>query len=400
MIPLIIEYKVLLKNGTISDGVFRGSKKEFQNMIAKQNLTVVSILEKKPKIDNSKFNNNDFTQLIEELYYLTQSGMSIDNSIKMLIESTKKNVVKKILENVIKLLNNGSQLSLALQESFKKENIQVDELSFNFISTSEEIGDLSTGLKQLFDYLSFQQKVRKDVKQALSYPIFLFGMSIVVTLLIFFLIIPKFSTIFSPEEFEKLPSLSYYVLSLGKYVNANAMEIFFVISILIFLLIYFFKKSNISLMNLLYKIPYLSELIISLQLSIVYSALSSMLTGGLELDRALKHLAKMNLIPDIKNLLVSALVEIKKGEKLSSVFSISRIIPSSDIALLHVGENSASLNKIFSSLSKRHSENFDSKVKKILGLLEPAVIVLLGVFIAIIVVSIMMAVMSLTDIAG
>ena len=94
------------------------------------------------------------------------------------------------------------------------------------------------------------------------------------------------------------------------------------------------------------------------------------------------------------------MLEIKRGQKLSDVFAVSSIIPASDIALLNVGESSASLDKVFKSLSNRHSDAFSSNVKKLLSVLEPAVIVGLGVFIAVIVVAIMMAVMSMTDIAG
>jgi general secretion pathway protein F len=68
--------------------------------------------------------------------------------------------------------------------------------------------------------------------------------------------------------------------------------------------------------------------------------------------------------------------------------------------LLNVGESSASLDAIFKSLSVRHSESFSTNVKKLLSILEPAVIVGLGIFIALIVVAIMMAVMSMTDIVG
>jgi len=109
---------------------------------------------------------------------------------------------------------------------------------------------------------------------------------------------------------------------------------------------------------------------------------------------------KIQLLPELNDLIKNTLFELKRGQKLSTIFSISKIIPSSDIALLHVGESSASLDDIFKSLSIRHSDAFSKNVKKFLSLLEPAVIVGLGVFIAIIVVSIMMAVMSITDIVG
>ncbi len=150
----------------------------------------------------------------------------------------------------------------------------------------------------------------------------------------------------------------------------------------------------------MYNTPKVSQIIVDLQLTIVYNAMSTMLSGGLELDKALKQMQKIELLPEIQDLLKNTLFELKRGQKLSTVFAISKVIPPSDIALLTVGENSATLPDVFKSLAKRHSDAFSANVKKFLSLLEPAVIVALGVFIAVIVIAIMMAVMSMTDIAG
>jgi type II secretory pathway component PulF len=225
-------------------------------------------------------------------------------------------------------------------------------------------------------------------------------MSIVVAFLIFFLIIPRFSTIFSPEEFEKLPAMSHAVLSLGTYLNEHMAEFFTIFGIIGISLVLLFKKVNIPWLSIMYKVPKLSDIVADLQLTIVYNAMSTMLVGGLELDKALKQMQRIKLLPELEDLLKNTLFELKRGQSLSTVFSISRIIPSSDIALLYVGESSATLDKVFKSLGTRHSEAFSANVKKLLSLLEPAVIVGLGVFIAVIVISIMMAIMSMTDIAG
>ena len=396
----VFEYEAVIASGEVIQGSFAGTKEEFEQMLQKKKLLLTSVKETKEKVDNSKFTQDDFLAFIEELYYLTKSGMPLDKAIKVLSQTTKKIAYKRILKTILEELKAGEQLSLALKKALKDENITVDSLAISFISTAEEVGSVTTGLYQLFEYLTFQKKIRSDVKQALSYPLFLVGMSVVVSFLIFFLIIPRFSTIFSADEFAQLPAISYAVLSTGKFLNAHMSEAFFVIGVFVGGLIIFFKKVNIPWMSIFYKIPKLSAIIIDLQLTIVYSALSTMLVGGLEIDRALKQLQSVSLLPELKNLLKTALFEIKRGQKLSDVFSMSSIIPASDIALLYVGESSASLAEVFKSLSVRHSEAFSANVKKILAILEPAVIVGLGIFIAIIVVAIMMAVMSMTDMVG
>jgi len=396
----IFEYEAIVSSGEKINGLFKGTKKEFEKMLHQKKLLLVKVQEKKDKVDKSKFSQDDFLVFVEELYYLTNSGMSIDQSIKMLIKTTNKEAYQRVLKNIIKQIQAGEQLSLSIKKALEEEKVEIDTLSISFIATAEEVGSLQDGLHQLFEYLTFQKKIRSDIKQALAYPLFLIGLSIVVSFLIFFLIIPKFATIFSPEEFEKLPGISYMVLSLGRYLNQHMSEVFMIIFVIFTVLIIVLKKFPIPWLKLFFKTPKLSNIIVDLQLTIVYNALHTMLIGGLELDKSLKQLQKVKLLPELNELLKTALFEIKRGQRLSSVFSVSSIIPTSDIALLNVGENSASLDKVFKSLSSRHSESFSSNVKKLLAILEPAVIVGLGVFIAIIVVAIMMAVMSMTDIVG
>lgn len=400
MMNALFEYEAIVASGESIKGSFKGSKEDFEKMISQKKLILVGVKESKEKVDTSKFSGDDFLAFIEELYYLTNSGMPIDQSLKMLTKTSRKEAHLNILKTTLEELKAGSQLSTALKKALEKEKVTVDSLTISFISTAEEVGKLSNGLFQLFEYLSFQKKIRSDIRQALAYPMFLVGMSIAVAFLIFFLIIPRFSTIFSPEEFEKLPAMSYTILSLGTYLNAHMSEFFIIFAIFISTIIIVLKKVDIPWLNIMYRVPKLTNVIIDLQLTIVYSAMSTMLVGGLELDKALKQMQKIDLLPELEDLLKNTLFELKRGQKLSTLFAISKIIPPSDIALLTVGENSATLDKVFKSLSARHSDAFSANVKKLLSILEPAVIVALGVFIAIIVVSIMMAIMSMTDIAG
>lgn len=395
-----IKYKALTLTGELLEGTIQGTLADLERMAHQKKLTIIEFKTTEKKLNTKPFKNNDFLALVEELYHLSKAGIAIDQALKMLIKTASKEATYLILQSILSEVKAGSPLSLSIEYAFKKEHVPVDPLSISFIATAEEIGDIPSGLEQLFEYLTFHKKVQSDIKQALAYPIFLMIMSVVVALLIFFIIVPKFSSIFSPEEFEKLDSLPYMVLSLGQYLNAHMSEFFLIFGILIVAGVIGLKKFPIPWLTVFYHTPKLSEMIVSLQLSILYGALSSMLKGGLEIDKALLQFQRIKLLPELKDLLKNTLSEIKKGEKLSSVFAISRIIPSTDIALLYVGENSATLPTIFKSLSTRHAELFQVEVKRFLSILEPAVIVLLGMFIAVIVVAIMMAVMSMTDIAG
>jgi len=395
-----ITYKALTPTGEEISGNIQGTLNDLEKMAKQKKLTIIDFKITEKKLNTKPFKNNDFLALVEELYHLSKAGIAIDQALKMLIQTSSKEATRSILQTMLSELKSGSPLSKSLESALKKEQVEVDSLTISFIATAEEVGDIPSGLQQLFEYLTFHKKIQGDVKQALAYPIFLMIMSVVIALLIFFIIVPKFSSIFSPEEFEKLDSLPYAVLSLGQYLDAHMSEFFTLFTILIVGAVVLLKKFPIPWMSVFYHTPKLSDIIVSLQLSILYGALSTMLKGGLEIDKALRQFQRIKLLPELQDLLKNALSEIKRGEKLSSVFAISKIIPPTDIALLYVGENSATLPDIFKSLSTRHSEAFQTDVKRFLSILEPAVIVLLGMFIAVIVVAIMMAVMSMTDIAG
>lgn len=395
-----ISYTALTPNRETVHGSFEGSKEEFEAFVRQKRLLVTSYSETTKKLQRGKLSQDDFLALIEELYYLSKSGMAIDQSLKLLMKTAEKASQLNVLTRMLKELKGGAQLSFAMRAALEEEGIRVDALSIGFIATAEEVGSVSDGLLQLFEYLSFQKKIRSDIRQALSYPIFLLGMSVIVSFLIFFLIIPKFSTIFSPEEFERLPAISYGVLSLGNYLNANSTTVFIVLGAFVAAIWLYVSRRGVNWLGLIYRTPKLSTLVVDIQLSIVYGALGTMLKGGLELDRALRQMQKIKLLKELDDLLRNALHELKRGVKLSEVFSLNRLVPPSDIALLYVGESSASMPEIFASLAKRHSDAFSRDVKKILAILEPAVIVLLGIFIAFVVVAIMLAVMSISDIAG
>lgn len=392
------EFEALLPTGEQIKSTFMGSKLEFESMIKSNKFTIIKLKITKKTLKNRELNIKDMLNFSEELHYLLSSSIPIDSAIKLLLKTVQLEQYKIFLEKIYQGISSGDRFSKTFYEVCVDMKIKIDPLAISLVQTSEEIGELKNGVKNMYEFLEFQNSIKNQVKQALAYPIFLLLMSFVVSFVIFFLIIPKFATIFTPEEFEQLPILSKTILNMGLFVNDYSFQILGIIVIFIVLMIVFFRYINWS--NLMYKLPFLSTLIIEMQISIVYGALSKMLNGGISLDKSIHLLHNMNFIDKIKDLLKASMYEIKRGNRLSEFFSINSIISPNDIALISVGENSATLDKVFNSLSKKHNDFFMEKVSKILALLEPIIIVFLGIFIAFIVVAIMMSIMSITDITA
>jgi len=143
------EYHALTQNGEKIESLFDGTDEEFFRMVSEKNITVTEYKITKNQMDKGRYKFEDFVSFIEEMYYLTNSGMSIDQSIKVLIKSSKKESTIRVLKSLLLSLKSGDQFSIALKKSFEKENVIIDELSISFLSTAEEVGDLSNGLLQL-----------------------------------------------------------------------------------------------------------------------------------------------------------------------------------------------------------------------------------------------------------
>ncbi len=393
-------YEAVSEDGQKISGVFNGDLESFKRYIREHKLFLISYKEKDIKLKTSKFTVKDYIYFIEELYYLINSGMSVDKALINLIKNAVKESQKNFFEDILKSLKEGNQLSKSIVLAAKSNNITLDELSVLLIETNETVGNLPLGLKKAQEHLEFKESIFSEIKQAMSYPLFLISMSVILVFFVFIFIVPKFAEIFTPEEFEKLPLLSKTILEIGLYVDNNLYQVLGIFVTFVLVSVLFRKQLFEMLKPYLLQIPLFKELVIKLQLSYFFGAFSLMLEGGFDMKKALYQSSKIITYDKLKSLILKVYDDIKRGEKISESLMGSDLIDSNTISLIAAGENSAKLDEIFNSLSKRYLNEFKKSTASLLSMLEPAVIILMGGVIAVIVISIMLAVMSISDITG
>jgi len=383
--------------GNIVKRVFIGESDEFQRHIKRNNLYIYSIKEEEIKIEKGKFKHKDFRDFLEEFLYLIQSGMPIDQALKSLYKVTAKAETKFFIDRTLAGIKDGTPFSESLEKAFHEVNYEADSMVKSLIAIGEEIGELDLSIDRALEHMKYQEDVRSQISQAIRYPTFLFGMSIMMVFFVFWFVVPKFSAMFTPEEFERLPSLSYAILSIGKTLDGNMGFVFIGFISFVTLVWISVKKNKKFWFAMVTKIGFFNRLMLKIELSYIFRSLGVMLQGGLKIDRALARVIPLVNHDELKNLFTIARDEIRKGEKLSRIFFDSDVITPNVASLISVGENSASLEKIFISVGDKLGLEFNMEVKKILSLLEPLIIIFVGILIAVIVVSIMLAVVSLTD---
>ncbi len=393
-------YEGVTSSGEKVNGKFSGTKQELIAEAKQRGISLLKLSESKKKLSSRKFNGNDFQASVENLYYLLSSGMRVDKSLKLIISTARKQSVVDFHSLILDDIKGGKPLSESLKAASKSVNFQLSGFYISMISTGEEIGNLPAVLSRLKDHLEFKKNMTSEVKSALFYPTFLIIMSFIAILLIFLVIVPRFSGIFTAREMGKLPLISKLVIGMGNFFNNNFLSVTFILFMSVIALLIVFPYIKPKLKSLIVHFPGLKKLAFGMELSNVLSSLGTMINSGIEVDRAFKQILKLIGTSELKTVLEDTIKGIKNGEKISDIWQRSGIIPQDVISLTTVGENSARLGESFIALGNRYLLSFKRDVKLFLSILEPLIVVMLGIFIGFIVISIMLAVLSISDIAS
>ncbi len=398
---MILQYKGITKSGEKITGEFLGTKEELIKSLQKEGILLISATQNKRKLKGGKYTLTDFSSDIEELSYLVASGLQINKAISTLIKNLKKKTSIDLWEDVLSEIRKGKQLSIAIKKALEKHNIKIGDFYINIISVGEEVGNIQDSLKDVSRHLQFKTGIIKDTISALTYPAFLIFVSIAAIFFIAYFILPRFATIFTPKDLQHVPALSRTFIQFGQFVHNNAGAVLF--SFFMFIALIFIAFSNDKLRGVIIeasqKLPFIRDIALEIHIANICSSIGVMLKGGVDVAKAIRLAGKIVSHKNLKNIMQETADGLRKGLKISDVWSKYNIIPDDVISLVAVGESSATLPEVFDKLGNRHLDNFKTKVAKAMTFLEPAMIVVLGVFIGIIVVSIMLAVLSLTNVS-
>lgn len=393
-------YEGLTRNGDKVSGTMFGVEADLVNEIRAKGIILTSIKEDRKSMRRGKYSLRDFKNNCEELYHLVSAGIKLDQAIATLVKNTRKQAVHDFWEGVLARIKEGQQFSAALRESFARHDFRGGELYINILAVGEEVGDLKSAFKNLLEYLEFKFSLIKEIKSAISYPLFLIAMSMVTVVIVCGFILPRFAKIFTADELKKLPTISKLTIGYGKFLNAHFPVITLIAVSVVCVIVWLAATPAFTarFKKWAYTLPVVGDYMLLSDLANLFSSLGSMLGGGVDLSRALKLSAAVVGSGKLINLLTETNEEVRKGNRISQIWSCNDMIPEDAVSLVVVGESSARMGEIFDTLGKRYLDNFKTGIARVLGLLEPLIIVLVGLFIALIVISIMLSVVSLGDV--
>lgn len=320
--------------------------------------------------------NKDIVILSRQIATLFQAQVSALRVFRLLASETENPALRKVLDEVSEDLQSGAAISKALSRHPKV----FSDFYVNMVRSGEESGKLDQVFLFLADYLDRTYEVMSKAKNALIYPAFVIFTFCAVMILMLTLVIPKISQILI-DSGQEIPVYTKIVIGLSNFF----VDYGFIMAILgaagIGFLIKFVQSASGGTSFDAFKIsvPYVGDLYRKLYLSRIADNMSTMLTSGIPMLRALEITSAVVDNRIFQEALTASLEKVKAGAPLSESLNDHKEIPQIMTQMIKVGEESGNMGEILGTLSKFYQREVTNAVDTLVGLIEPAMIVGLGV---------------------
>jgi type II secretory pathway component PulF len=319
---------------------------------------------------------DEYLGLISNLATMLTAGISILEIVDSLLEDSKGNQ-KKILEEVRADLMQGNRLHF----SFSKFPSTFDNVTVNIIKASEEAGTLEMTLKEL------KERIRKDIefkdklKSALTYPALIMVVFAGIMIMILTFVIPRISVVFSRMNVT-LPLPTKILIFVSNIMMNQTIPLLIGTTLFTLTLVYFYKSQRKNLLNLLFKLPVLSDLITVIDLARFTNGLSMLLKAGIPITSALELTEDVVTKKDISKAIKHLKETVLSGKKISEGLKDSKkLIPSIMIKITEAGEKSGSLERAMQDVSEFLDYKVTKQLKTATTMMEPLIMVFVGVLI-------------------
>jgi general secretion pathway protein F len=334
-----------------------------------------------------------FTQ---QLSTLVGAGITLDDSLSSLAKLAEKDNLKEILADIQKRVHSGSSFAEALAEHPKT----FSKLYVNMIRAGEEGGVLTESLNRLGRFMEKAEDLKNNIRAAMAYPIVLALVGGSAVIILFTVVIPRFSTLFE-DMGEALPLPTKIMLGMSALVS-NYWWLLLILFILMTAGFISYKNTEQGKYRwdfLVLKLPLFGTLVQKIEVSRFSLTLSTLLKSGVPVLHALGIVKTILSNRIIINAMSSLQEGLKSGKGFSGPLQKSNIFPPMAVHMITVGETSGTLDDMLTKVSETYDKEVELSIKQLISLLEPMMILLMALIIGFIVISMLLAIFSINDIS-
>jgi type IV pilus assembly protein PilC len=341
----------------------------------------------------TKLNLERFLIFNQQFVTLIRAGLPILKGLDLLSERLIDPKLGPYIKAVRDEVRNGTLLS----EAFRQQGI-FPKMYVSSVMAGEKSGSLVEVLDRYISYQKIALAVRKKLISSLIYPCVL--ITLVVILLVFLVtyVVPTFSTLYSSMD-AKLPTMTVWLIAIGtasrKYIVVFAAVLFGGI----FLFRWWSRKESAReyIDRFRLRLPVAGDIWIKYQVAQLGRILGTLLTGGIPLVQAMETAADSLNTPLLRRAIETAGKSVREGQPLSGSLKQSGLVPGLATDMIEVGESTGALPAMLNSVAEFFEEDVQTRMTATLSLIEPAIMIVMGCFVAFVLISLYLPIFSLAD---
>lgn len=389
----IFKYRAMKSDGTKVEGRFEAnSKADVMNMITTSGyypLMVEEVIESK-QIEFKLFERvttKDLAIFCRQFYTMLNAGVSITNAISILSNELPNKKLREILSDIEDDVKKGETLS----ESMARHKKYFPQLLISMVESGEISGNIDEMMLRMSVHFEKEYKLNNKVKSAMTYPSVLSVVAIGAVMFIMTFVMPTFVDMFE-EEGITLPMITRAMLGASKFLSNNLIFILIFLAILIVAFNAYKKTPNgiVVMSKLKLTLPVLGTLNKKIIVSRFTRTLSTLLSAGVSLVHALPTVAGVLENKVAEDAILKIRERVVRGDGLSSPIRENDIFPKMLSSMIKIGEESGSLDDILNKTADFYDDEVEQAIQTATSLIEPLLIVVMGVVIGAMIISIML----------
>ena len=311
---------------------------------------------------------------------MVKAGLPILNVLIMLRDQTENPSLKEIIEDIRKSLEGGVTLS----KCFNKYPKVFDNIYVNLIKAGEASGKLDVFLLKLVSSLEKTEKVKKKIKGALMYPMVMFSTAMIVMVFMLIKVVPVFANMYDGMGIP-LPTPTRVIMNASDFMRGSGGLTLLLVLTVSYVVFKYLTNKNEKIKfwwhGKVLKLPIFGDMILKSMLARISLIMGNLSAAGVNLLESLEIAKSISTNVVISNALENVKKGVFSGDTLTKLFIKEPLFPPTFSQLISVGEQTGSLDEMFTSVSNYYEEEFDTAVDNMSTLIEPIMIVFMGVMI-------------------
>jgi len=332
-------------------------------------------------------------EIVEQLAIMFETGLNLSQALEVLERQSGNPHVAELVGSIRAAVEEGAPLSQAMM----RQDWAFSEVSIALVRAGEMTGDLGRMLKKVAAFMERDITTRKKVRGALAYPAFMLVLAIGVVIFLLVNVFPKFAALFSKNP-DALPGPTKFFMALSDFLVASGAWLLPVAVIGVGgLLVGLRSKAGKRLVDpMLIKTPAFGPLIKTVSIARSFHVLGVMMNAGLNVLDALGLARSVAGNYVYESMWEETRESVEEGRDISANMLDNPLVPPAEAAMISLGERSGTLPGVLEKISAHHEKRVESAIRAFVGVIEPAMTIIMGVVVALIVTSLILPMFSIS----